>query len=159
MARRFEQPPDAAATGVGLGRARVAHRDHGTAGRTLAVRVVLVRSHPGSERLGVRLDLGGAGRTATLADVLVLVALEEHQEEPLADGHRLAAARAVEQRRLEGPVGLWLASPWWATTQHGRGLAPSPPGSQSWMEPACQPIRNRRVRATPSPTGSQSAMS
>src|SRR5262245_29175801 len=56
--------------------------------------------------------LAGAGRAATLADVLVLLAVEEHQEQPLAHRHRLAAARAVDQARFERAVarGLLTAS-------------------------------------------------
>src|SRR5690349_5072059 len=54
------------------------------------------------------LDLAGARRAAALADVLVLLALGQHEQQPLAHRHRLTAARTVEQARLERSVALGL---------------------------------------------------
>ena len=110
---------------VGLGRARVAHGEDGARHALRAVRMVLVRTHADTARRA-RLDLRGARRAAALADVLVLLAVEQHEEEPLADGHRLTAARTVEQARLERAERLSLLAAARRTTQHALGwLAPS----------------------------------
>src|SRR5256886_14413419 len=89
-----------------------------------------------------RLDLGRARRAAALADVLVLLAVEQHEEEALADRHRLAAAGAVEQARLERAVALGRA-------RAARGAATEQAGMVS---PERGPPQ-RRAR----PTGSSSA--
>src|SRR5262249_23432971 len=60
----------------------------------------LFPSSPPSPR-GRLLDLRGTGRPALLAHVLVLVAVEEHQEEPLPHWHRLPAVRTEEEARLQ----------------------------------------------------------
>src|SRR2546426_914606 len=73
------------------------------------------------------LDLDGARRAAGLADVLVLVAFGKDEEKAFADGHRLAALRAVEEARLERFIRLGLARPARGTTEHGRNL-PRPAG-------------------------------
>src|SRR5438105_8810424 len=54
------------------------------------------------------LHLARAWRAAALADVLVLLAVEKNEEQPLAHRHRLAAARTVKQARLERSVALGL---------------------------------------------------
>src|SRR5262249_8386057 len=74
---------------------------------------------PSARPSGERLDLDRARGPATLADVLVLLAVEEHQEEPLPYGHRLAALRAVQQARLERPVRLGLSAARRAPLQGG----------------------------------------
>src|SRR6266446_8036253 len=69
-----------------------------------------------------RLDLGRARRATALTDVLVLLAVEQHEEEALADRHRLAAARAVEQARLERAVACGRARG--AATEHASMVSP-----------------------------------
>src|SRR5437870_10423327 len=71
-----------------------------------------------------RLDFGRTRRSATLADVLVLLAVEQHEEEALADRHRLAAAGAVEQARLERAVPFGRARAARGTTEHAPMVSP-----------------------------------
>src|SRR5439155_6580901 len=121
MPRLLETGADARTTRiVGFG-PRVAHRHDGAADASPVARVMLVRAHRASLRrlVSVRLDLRGARRAAALTDVLVLLPVEQHEEEPLPDGHRLAAAGAVEQGRLERLVPLGLPPPARRTTHHG----------------------------------------
>src|SRR5438876_4228546 len=69
-----------------------------------------------------RLDLGRTRRAAALADVLVLLAVEQHEEEAFADRHRRAAAGAVEQARLERAVPFGRARA--AATEHAPMVSP-----------------------------------
>src|SRR5438094_8470839 len=90
-----------------------------------------------------RLDLGRTRRAAALADVLVLLAVEQHEEEAFADRHRLAAAGAVEQARLERAVALGRAraargaatehAGWVARNARGRSAASA---RRAWRGPA-----------------------
>src|SRR5437867_8124609 len=91
------------------------------------------------------LHLRGARRAALLADVLVLLAVEENEEEPLADRHRLPAARAVKQARLERAERLGRAAAR-RTSEHAAFVSRSaaPPQRRGC---ACQP---RRPRLDPS---------
>src|SRR5262249_17256816 len=91
---------------------------HPTACRALAWCSCAISAH----HLRKRLDLRGAGRAASLTDVLVLLAVEEHEEKALADRHRLPAARAVEEARLERPVALGLLAASRRSTEHGQWL-------------------------------------
>src|SRR5207247_3923160 len=80
-----------------------------------------------------RLDLGRTRRAAALADVLVLLAVEQHEEEALADRHRLAAAGAVEQARLERAVAFGHTRARRAATEHAPMVSPErgPPQRRS----------------------------
>src|SRR5881628_3223424 len=71
--------------------------------RSIGTSVTRNMAAPGSEHElhGVRLDLRRARSAAPLADVFVLLALPQHEQEPLAHGHRLATTRTVEQARLQ----------------------------------------------------------
>src|SRR5437016_13904259 len=72
-----------------------------------------------------RLDLGRTRRAAALADVLVLLAVEQHEEEALADRHRLPAAGAMEQARLERAVACGRArGARGAATEHAPMVSP-----------------------------------
>src|SRR5882724_8385620 len=105
--RLLEERTDAHPARVALGGARVAHRDdgaHGVPRLRLVMRVMQVRPHRSPHHARQRLDLGRARRAAALADVLVLLAVEQHEEEALAHRHRLAAAGTVEQGRLERAI-------------------------------------------------------
>src|SRR4029077_3193254 len=79
------------------------------------------------------------------ADVLVLVALGEHQEEPLPDGHRLAAAGTVEEARLERPVSFGLPPAARRTTDHGRGIIARRRRRQSVAPPRVRPVSRADV--------------
>src|SRR2546427_7116175 len=98
-----------------------------------------------------RLDLGRARRAAALADVLVLLAVEQHEEEALADRHRLAAAGAVEQARLERAVALGRArAARGAATEHAGWLARNAGGrNAAKVRRAVAPPQHSTDRPTP----------
>src|ERR1051326_1419558 len=86
---------------------------------------------PSSHQLRKRFHLRGTRRAALLADVFVLLAVEEDEEQPLADRHRLPAARAVEQARLERAERL------------GRTAARRPSGHAAFVSRSAGPPQRR----------------
>src|SRR6185436_11432337 len=68
---------------------------------------------------------------ATLADVFVLLAFHQHEQQALPHRHRLLAAGTMEEAGLERSISCGLARAARRTTEHGAMVSPSASFSQS----------------------------